>query len=381
MRSTTIFIPLLLSNSLTACTDEPEPQPEPVTIAIAADKAPALVAFRDGLDGDWQTATMKTPTSFEAVVHGPYVISVACENLTTGEFTTRQVARTPEDEHDVKLECEPAAPSTHAITGHMMQAGRVQLGGASKTSQTADWDFALDVPSGTYDLMASTADRIALRRAIAITGDLEITAPIDLAQEGKDLAAAAFTVTNAAANETLSAAVSLGKAGQKLAFDVYQGPIATAKIAPDSALVESDLQRAAVTATAGNERRTLSRSFRVGGTTAYTLPAPLTGMKWEQANGNLAVSWGAITEPASFTVDVSGASADGSKHQRHHLEISSRFAAETKITRATVDTSIAGYKPEWKIDLAREYTRTLTVERASNNELATNAVSEIANKQ
>lgn len=379
MRSTTIFIPLLLSNSLAGCT-EPEPEPEPVTIAIASDNAPALVAFRDGLDGDWQTATMKTPTSFEAVVHGPYVISIACEDLATGNFSTRQVARTPEDARDVLLQCAAPAPSPHAVTGHMVQAGRVQLGGASDTSDTADWDFDLDVPSGTYDLMAKAADRIVLRRAIAITGDLELTQPIDVAQEGTALADAAFTVTNAATTETITASVSLGKADQASSFDVYQGSIATAKVVPDSALLETDAQRAAVTATAGNERRTLSRPFRVGGATAYTLPPPLTGMKWEQASGNLTVSWGAISEPASFTVDVSGASADGTKHQRHHLELSSRFVTETKITSATVDTSIAGYKPEWKIDLAREYTRALTVERASNNELATNAVSETVNK-
>lgn len=368
-----------MSNSLTGCTD-PQPAPEPVTIAIASDKAPALVAFRDGLDGDWQTATMKTPTSFEAVVHGPYVITVACEDLTTGNFTTRQVARTPEDEHDVMLGCDAAAPSTHAITGHMVQAGRVQIGGASDTSETADWDFALDVPNGTYALMAKAADKIVLRRAIAVTGDVALTPAIDAVQQGTALADAAFTVTNAAPAETLSASVSLGTPGQKIPFDVYQGPIAAAKVVPDSALVETDTQRAALTATADNERRTLSRPFRVGGTTAYTLPAPLTGMKWEQASGNLAVSWGSISEPASFAVNVSGASADGTKHQRHQLEVSSRFAAETGITRATVDTSIAGYKPEWKIDFAREYTRALILERASNSEIATNELSETINR-
>jgi hypothetical protein len=60
--------------------------------------------------------------------------------------------------------------------------------------------------------------------------------------------------------------------------------------------------------------------------------------------------------------------------------VSSRFAAETGITRATVDTSIAGYKPEWKIDFAREYTRALILERASNREIATNELSETINR-
>src|SRR5262249_19755653 len=161
------------------------------------DKAPALVAFRDGIDGAWQTATMKTPTSFEAVIHGPYLVSVACE--AADEVATWQVGRTPDDEHTLNVRCDFAAPRTHARTGHMAPAGCVQLGEAFAPSATADWDFNMAVPNGTYDLLARTDDRIVLRRAIAITGDLAVTPAIDATAEGAALADVAFTVTNAAA--------------------------------------------------------------------------------------------------------------------------------------------------------------------------------------
>ena len=376
MKSTTILVPILMSNFVVGC-DDGEPPAEPVAIEITADKAPALVAYRDGLDGEWQTATRKSPTSFEAEVTGPYVIAAACEDLTTGTFTTWQFARTPDDERKVTVQCDPAAPSTHAITGHMVQAGLVQLGGERDSSTTADWDFELAAPSGTYDLMARTDDRFVLRRAISITGDHPIATDLDVdGQDGAALADVAFTVTNAAAAETVTASVSLGKAGQKSSFDIYEGPIATAKVVPDAALIESDAQSVALVATADKESRSLRRPFRVGGQTAYTLPAALTGVTWKQADGNLEVSWGTLAQPAALVVNLSGASADGSKHQNHSLDLSQRFVAATALTRATVDTRIEGYKPEWKIDLARAYDRELIVERAANGEIAMNRMSE-----
>jgi hypothetical protein len=364
-----------MSNFAAGC-DDGESEPGPITIAITADKAPALVAFRDGLDGEWQAAAMKTPTTFEAEVHGPYVITIACEDLAIGNFMTRQVARTPDDEHSVTVKCDSTPPTTHAITGHMMQAGRVQLGGESDASTTADWDFSIDVSNGTYDLMARTDDRIVLRRAIKVTGDVALTPAIDATQEGTALADVAFTVTNAAPAEVLTAVVDLDQPEPMLPFDVYRGPIAAAKVVPESALTTTDTQRATIQAVAGNQLRELRRSFRVGGKTAYTLPAPLAGLKWEQTGDTLAVSWTSAPEFDSFTVTMDGASADGTKLQSYALELSPSFAAASGATRATVDTAIAGYKPEWKIDRARQYSRGLVVERSSNGEIATNEVSE-----
>lgn len=346
--------------------------PAPTTIKISSDQAPALVAFRDGLDGAWQTATKKTATSFEAVVHGPYVISVACDGA--AGVSTRQIARTPEDAGDVAVTCAIAAPATHAITGHMAQAGRVQLGDAIASSATADWNVSLAVPNGTYDLMARTDDQLVLRRAIAISGDLALTPAIDLAQEGVALADAAFTATNAAATETLVASVDLDR--PTVPYSIYRGPIATAKVAPDSALIATDKQSASLRATSTGGYRELRRPFKVGGTTSFALPAALSGVAWEQKDGALAVSWGTLPELDSFVVTVSGPAAAGGKAKSHDLELSPHFLAATGATRAAIDTDIAGYKPEWKIDYTHAYTRELVVQHAANGETAKSAVTE-----
>jgi hypothetical protein len=367
-----------MSNWVAGC-DGTESPGEPITVAIASDKAPALVAFRDWLDGSWQAATMKTPTSFEAEVHGPYVITVACEDPAPGNFMISQIARTPDDEHGITLSCDLAAPSTHAVTGHMAQAGTIQIGSEIAVSDTPSWDFALAVPAGTYDLMARTADRIVLRRAIAIAGDVALTSPIDALQEGTALTNVAFSVTNAAPAETLTASVALEQPAPRIPFGVYQGPLATAKLVPDSALAATDKQTAEMLATTAGGYRSLRRPFRAGGSTAYTLPAPLTGVAWEQAGDKLAVRWGALPAFDSFTVSVSEGSTDATKVHGHNLKLSPRFVEATGLTRVDIDTEIAGYKPEWKIDLAGEYQRELFVQHTANGEVATNVVHELVN--
>ena len=373
MRSLIIISsPLLCSSLLAACGDD-APKVEPTTITISSDKAPALVAFRDGLDADWQAATMKTATSYEAVVHGPYVVTVACEGA--AELATTQIARTPDDEHAIAVSCEVAAPATHAITGHMAEAGRIQMGAAHATSTTAGWDFNMAVPNGTYDLMALNDDKIVLRRGIEVSGDLALTPEINLSQDGKLLAEVAFTAPNAAATETLVASVDLDKPGTP--YSIYSGPIATVKAIPDTLLVAADPQTASVKASTAGGFRALRRPFRVGGKTEFTLPAPLTGVKWEQAEGKLALSWSAMPAFDSFVVGVTG--EKNGKQQSQSLELSPRFVQETGIARTDVDTDIAGYKPEWKIDLAKEYSRELLVQKTSNGEVATISVSETVN--
>lgn len=364
-----------MTNWIAGCDDAESPG-EPVTVEIAADKAPALVAFRDGLDGNWQAATMKTPTSFEAEVHGPYVITVACEDPALGNFMISQIARTPDDEHSITLSCDLAAPSTHAVTGHMAQAGTIQMGNEIAISDTPDWDFALAVPAGTYDLMARTADRVVLRRAIAVADDVALTSTIDALQEGTALTDVAFSATNAAPAEALTASVDLEQPAPLAPFEVYQGPLAAAKVVPDSALAATDKQTAAVRATTDGGYRSLRRPFRAGGDTAYKLPAPLTGVAWEQAGGKLAVSWGTLPAFDSLIVSVSGG-ADPAKIHSHNLKLSPRFVEATGLTRVDIDTEIAGYKPAWKIDFAGAYSRELFVQHTASGEVATNVVHEL----
>ena len=74
----------------------PTAKPEVLTISIVAAPMPSLVAFQDGIDEAWQPATMITPTSFAATVHGPYVVTIVCEFQ--GSAYVTQLARTLDDD-------------------------------------------------------------------------------------------------------------------------------------------------------------------------------------------------------------------------------------------------------------------------------------------
>ncbi len=369
--------PLLLSSWLAGCADPDPAAGPPVTITVTSDAALALVAFREGVDGAWQRATMKTPTTFEAVVHGPYVITSVCDNVPGKLVSTSQIARTPDEEHEIAVGCASVLVWP-AITGRMIQAGRVQLDRDTEVSATTNWDFSLSVPPGTYDLLAATADRFALRRGIVVSVNTAVTPAIDLAQEGAAFAQVALTVSNAAPDEVVAASVHLDQPGGRSPLSLYRGPIATAKVAPDAALSATDAQSASIQATAGPALRARRRPFRVGGNTAYTLPDPVAGVQWDVASRDLSVSWTSVPAFDSFSVYASGLS-NGENGQSHRLELSPRFVEATGITDATIDTQIAGYKPEWRIDFAREYSRQVFVQSLANGEVATSSITETVN--
>lgn len=379
MRNRAIPLTLLLSSLVVGCGTDTAGPP---LITIKSDQAPALVAFRDGIDAPWQTATMKTPTTFEAEVHGPYLVTAVCEDPTTGRSRTLQVARTPDDSHYLALSCDVTAPGEpegeHMITGHMVQAGFVQLGSSSDASDVADWGFQLSAPSRWYDLIAVTAERIALRRAVEVDGDLVVTPPIDVEAEGTALVGVAFTAPNATPDETLVASVDLGTSRTQIPVHVYVGPAATAKTVRDSALLATDTQHVTVRATHGTAWRELRRPFR-GDATEYALPEPLGGVQWAIEHGQLSTTWTALPPLEHLSMSARGTVADGTKLTAHDLDMSPRFLAETGTTHIVIDTDIPGYQPAWRINVMGPYTCDLTATHEVGDALATSSVTEAVN--
>ncbi len=381
MRRLSILVPLLAPHALAGCGDGTT-TPASTTIAITSGVAPALVAFREGVDGAWQPATMKTPISFEAEVHGPYVVAVVCDQPpvlgATRPVLTSQYARTPDGPHELAADCA-AAPSTHLITGHMVQAGFVELGSSVDRSDVADWDFELETVNGSYDLVAASADRVSVRRAVKVEGDLAVTPDVDVGQ-GMLMVDVAFTASNAAPGETLSVGVGLlTQTNPDLPAPLYLGPIATAKAAPDAALLATDVQSVSLRAQSGNATRALRRPFRVGGDTAFALPPAVGDLAWAVESGKLSASWSTLPEAdnlgaLAFGLPASGRAAD------LQLSVSGKFLAATGITQIALDTDIPGFKPEWKVDFTQRYQRVLSAQKGTElGTLTTSEVGEIVN--
>jgi hypothetical protein len=370
---------------LPACADSepgmpgpPAPSPDPQTIRITMALPPALVAFQDGVDTAWQRATMTGPGAFEVEVHLPYIVAVVCTlPMAPGDAagaTTFLIARSLDDPHDLTVPCDPR-PVRRSVSGLVAQAGRVQIADQQARSQTDSWSFELRVPDGTHDLIATTADRIAVRRGIAVNGDVVVTSPIDVVQEGTQLTDVGFRIENAAPEEILTATVGLETVATSRQALVYIGPITVAKVIPDSALLATDRQSATLLAQNGNARRGVRRPFRVGGDADFTLPAAIEGVQWTVNDGVTAVSWTSLPDLDSFEALVFGRGASVG-FATYSFGLTRRFVSETRIRRIVFDTDILDYRPEWKVDITRLLQRELFGEAVAGDEILVSAVTE-----
>jgi hypothetical protein len=364
----------VFSSLLVACDDGGggmTPDAGPTTIQLTAGGATALVAFRDGVGAAWQPATMKSPTSYEIQVHGPYVVAVACDY--NGVSDVSQIGRTLDESHDLGTRC-PRSSGSRKVTGHMAQAGQMVFGKHFERSTDPDWEFQFFVDDGAYDLLAMTADRIAVQRKVAVNGDLVVSPTVDVTQQGMALANVAFSAANAAAGEALRASVRLGTADSAQA-EIYGGPIATAKVAPEAVLAATDSQTVSLQATkvtaSTTTGRAMRRPFRVGGDLSYTLPAPISAPQWAVESSQLVVTWTSRPDADYLIAFASGTSADGQLFTSNSLDLSAAFLAATKLTRATFATDVPGYKPAWLVDLTHAYTRELDFQNVTSGVITT----------
>lgn len=391
MRIQTLSLTLLLSSALAGCIEDGAPPPDmpdapdtpdapdapapATTILIELDEAPALVAFRDGLDGAWRAAATTSARTFEAEVHGPYVVAVVCEDPARGDVSMTQGALTTDDEHVIRMACGTPAPPAHSVTGHMVQAGSVHIGSAARRSPNPGWSFTLAAGTGLVDLVAVSADRIA-RRAVAVDGDLALATPIDLDQEGQPLLGVELTATNATPAESLVASVGLRTAASTALIPVYRGPLAGARIAPDAALAATDAQSISVQATDGPRFRALRRPFRAGGASAFTLPPPIAGAQIELERDRLVGRWTALPPFDYFHLYAANVPTDETASISHYVMMSPRFAAATGRSQIELDTDLPGMKPAWRLDFTRAHWRGLFVQRQSS-EIATSTLDEL----
>jgi hypothetical protein len=379
----TIFCLSFASSLLVGCADTPSP--DPVTIQIGAGPDLVFAAFRDGVDAPWQPATSVSAASYQAAVHGPYLVTIVCAS--GDQRNTVQLGRTLDDPRDLGTLCAPAASpaGAHKVTGQMAQAGQVAFAHQLASGTSSNWGFQFSVPGGSFDLLAATADALVVRRAVAVHADMAVPA-VDAAADGTPLASAAFSVTSAAQDRTeqleASVALATGAAGP---IELYRGPIDQARIAPQSILVTADNQtveiRATAPATAGatmTAARALRRPFRAGGDTAFALPPSLGTVQWD-ARTDLTATWAAQAGLGSLIASGTGTSADGLSLASCQVDLSESFLAATAATTATCDTNLSGYKPEFKIDFTRAYTRQVVFQHAQADTVATVAETESVN--
>jgi hypothetical protein len=235
-------------------------------------------------------------------------------------------------------------------------------------------------PAGSYDVVSTTTDKIAVRRNVAVSGTTALTPAIDIDAQGAAFVPTPLT-SDATAAESVRASV-LFFTSSTFVFG-YRGDPAGAILMPDSVLVPADHHnvtiRASTTTGTVTSTRSLRRNFRSGASTAFALPPALGAVQFAVANGALATTWSTLPPNRdAMDITVDSFSDDGTKSWFHDLEVSNQFAATE--TTATLDLDIPGFKPEWRIDLAQQpYDRSVSAFHIADPDLASSSVSESVN--
>ena len=92
----------------------------PTDITVTTDTPASLVAFRDA-SADWQTVT-PVGDPFVVTVHGPYEITVVCDDG-SGFVAIWRFAQTPDDDHAIGAPCAGSAAASRDVTGAWRPAG------------------------------------------------------------------------------------------------------------------------------------------------------------------------------------------------------------------------------------------------------------------
>jgi hypothetical protein len=347
---------------------------------------PSLVAVRDGLTGGWRRAEAGSPKTallslmeFQAKVADRYVVAYVCEDPATRSVSVYEEGRTLED-GDFASSCDFATgPQVGRVSGSMQQAGAVALGQTSARSSSDGWSFDLGSPAGTFDLVASSVDRVAIRRAIKVAGDVALSSKLDLALEGTALAPLAFTATNATMTENVVADIRLSTSST-FSAGIYRGAAGAARIVPGSILAANDRQTASIRGIDGGKFRALRRPVNAMTNTVFTLPQPI-GEKFALENGRFVVTWGSLLPSLSYLAIDAQNFSDGQTGLQvyHSFDVTPAFVQAASLARLTLDIDLPDFKPEWRIDFTREYYRDIFVQSFANGEIATIQNSEYLN--
>lgn len=332
---------------------------KPVPITIQLDDPPYLVLYREGTHGAWRSARRLKDTTYEAKVRGPYTVMTVCS---TGlEAFTSLTSQTLQDERLVEVECTYPEEPLVDVAVSMAQPGIISIGNGIALSQSPNWSWWVPVEAGTRDLTASDNNRLLLQRGLQISEGLTLP-PIDLATATL-MPSIPFHVPNPPAGETLSVSTFLSTPGV-FQGRLYRGPL-PARVAPNALLAAGELQAVSVRSSAITDSSFLLRTarrdnFRIGDSTETPMWNPLSSYQLQlDRDDDIQVTW----TPAErfdalelYAFDAAGRFVD-------HVATAS-YVQATGVRKLTLETDVPGYLPQWRIDPAAYYDRTLFVRRA-----------------
>jgi len=353
-------------------------QGPPTTITINAGVAPDLVAFRNESDPTWQVATMVGTNQYSIVVHGPYLVSVACHGVPFPDALVHeltQYARTLSDPttiDDATCDYDQTGIGAIRVDGALAQRGALSFGTTPVTNVSSK-TFSVNVDEGSYTIYAVSASHYLAQRDVSIAANITLPT-IDIDANGAPLIPTAFKVSNPAMGKVPQAAVlveDFAKFGDVPSLYVYTGDAATAKVVPTSALAAGELQTVSVREITltdyGETARAARRAFKTGDSTELTLPDPIDGLTWSTVGNTFSARWKSLPDDMSFTFRVSGSSISHDQSNHYTINASASFLSITGTDQVTAENNLPGYDPQWAIDTtAQQYHLDAIGQRAGN---------------
>jgi hypothetical protein len=308
-------------------------------------------------------------------VTGPYRVLVVCEQPSSlagfPDTVATEYARTPADAHVID---NPCGAGTFTLQGEMSESGAVAFGDSS-TGDADAWQFKLPASPGTFDLVmlfgdlfGAGVDRVAIRRDVEVTGDIDL-GPIRAEQEhAQVLNRVAFTSSDLETSERLSHQMMLRTHNTSVSVgSPFSGSDWEVTLAPDSILVPTDRQ--AVTLTASKDRRdgpdTYYRSITVdvkpGTPTSVTLPEHLAHVTFDATADRLTATlqllpdhselWLTRRSLVHHSYSVGDTVSVALTALYHQLVMSAAFSAAAGTTGAVLDFhDVPGFQPAWQHD-------------------------------
>jgi hypothetical protein len=312
-------------------------------------ETPSFIMYRDG-KGSWTVPQEVEPDVFELHITNAYEVVAVCGSLTS--FDASLLRRTFSDGATAFVVCISNlsfAPVLELVTGRMEQAGEVFLYDYDR-SVSGPWDFQVQVPPGTHDLIAVGATGITIRRDLAITEPGTLPT-IDLAQEGAALATTAFSV-NSLDGESVSSSIFLETANS---FAIIDGTGSQLRGPPSSLLLPTDRRDAWIDVNAPKTHRSISTTY-TGIQSVFQLLPFVEGVTFSYPDRTLTASF---TELPPFDEIALSFFDYGAGHQR--VEVTKSWLEANQRSYIAFDDVPNEYDRRLVCDLSRPYSRDVTI--------------------
>jgi hypothetical protein len=378
---------------------------------------PTFLAARDvgngsggGSGSAWQLPALQSDGTYHICATQQVEIVEVCEHA-DGSFTDDEFLALASEVSEVSgspcnvdtgsgSDAGSGSATIVTVTGSVSAAGIVGIGDAFEVGSSAPWDYSLDVPTGTYDVIASTgidpagsgsgsdgsdgsgsagSDSGLLAIARGVTFGSDTALDVDLAA-GVPLQPVKLGLVNAG-SDALTVEAETVYATETSEATIAVTRDGTALIAPQTAVAPNEAQILTVIATDATDRQqTLQAPFGAApnGSATFEMLGPLDMVSFGSGTPE-SVTWDVLPGFTNLQLDLvaggglgAGSAADPVSIQR--VTASASWQGMFKVTTLAFDTSAPGFQAKWNIDTSQPFGRELEVELDSSAETLTTAV-------